>query len=212
MTQTVIMDLATPSQAQETLSVEYVGPVEPLDAQFGTIEKLCVPETLAEVAFQPNLTTYAVVDNAAIPGITGMAEGDGLEKACLFKGELGDELGEVAPWIIALKPDSKVTRAIFTKGDAQWHLWRKPTVLLVQSDAPLDKMRAHFRKFTRAQDENGAWLFFRFWELPVLRALRKSGLRDTVYAKLLGPHRFLYPDLGPDGDEGLWVLHAQEDG
>lgn len=209
MTSTIIMDLPTQEQGPGILQADFIGAFTPLDDQFGVLEKAYLPDGLEDVVFVSGTFTYAVIDSAAVPGIINLAEADGLEARCLFTGDMEDDLGEVAPWIISLRPKTALTRYLFTEGRGPWQLWRKPPILLVQTAASLDDLRAHLRKFTRVRTEDGAWLFFRFWEPPVLRTLRKDALKSELFARLLGEHRFLHPDRGADG-VGLWSLHRTE--
>jgi len=120
MTATRIMALPAQTPAAPVLQADFIGPFAPLDAQFGVLEKAYMPEGIGEVVFGPETTTYAIIDGAAVPGIADLADADALDATCLFTGDMEEELGDVAPWVVALKPDTTLTRHIFTEGRAPW--------------------------------------------------------------------------------------------
>ena len=93
-----------------------------------------------------------------------MLEASGLEHRCLFKGSAFDELKDVAPWIVRLEEGNGFTRNLFTRSDAPWHLWDKEVGVYLRSCQMLNDMWGHFRKFTKVQDEDAKWYYWRFWE------------------------------------------------
>ncbi|MEP3348059.1 MAG: DUF4123 domain-containing protein [Litoreibacter sp.] len=209
MQKTVIADLPVASPPQFSLDVECYGPIEPLTSQFGQIKKTCVPEALRDIVFASEFKTYAVLDAAAIPGLVGLLSTSGLPHVCLFQSDTADALEDVAPWLVELSSDNNFTRSLFTKGRAPWEIWGKPKVLLLQSAFTLIELRAHFRKFTRIRDETGRWLFFRFWEVPVLRYIRKNNLSDELPRNLIGAHQFMHQDVAADGSDCFWIFSKQ---
>ena len=60
------------------------------------------------------------------------------------------------------------TRNLFTQSDAPWHLWDNESGIYIRSGGTLDDMWKHFRKFTKVQDEQGKWFYFRFWEVGTI--------------------------------------------
>ncbi|MEP3892387.1 MAG: DUF4123 domain-containing protein [Litorimonas sp.] len=146
--------------------------MKPLDEQFGVAVLKTVPDALYEPLFgQPDdtpLHTYAILDAAKFPNLPELLEVSGLVHRCLFKGDAFDELKDVAPWIVQLEDGNAFTRNLFTQTDAPWHLWDAEAGIYVRSGGTLDDMWKHFRKFTRVQDEQGKWFYFRFWETQCL--------------------------------------------
>jgi len=164
---------------QRYLLIEEIADVEPLDNQFGLLgdDKLTVPEILQEPLFgQPDpteaeavpfLNTFAILDAAKVTNLLTLLETSGLKFRCLFKGKAYDELKDVAPYIVELQDNNTFTRNLFTSAGMPANMWDKEPGIFVRSAGSLDDMWKHFRKFTRVQDENGKWFYFRFWE-PLL--------------------------------------------
>lgn len=158
---------------QPALQIETIDGVEPLDAQLGVTEFKTVPDALYEPLFgQPddtNLHTYAILDAAKVPNLPELLEVSGLEHRCLFKGDAYDELKDVAPWIVQLADENNFTRNLFTRSDAPWHVWDNEPGIYIRSAASLGDLWKHLRKFTKLQDEQGKWFYFRFWEVEFLK-------------------------------------------
>lgn len=153
-----------------SIVVETIEGVVPLDAQFGAVVPLTVPTALRDVLFgqsakdQFPLFTYAVLDGARVPGLPEVIETSDLDHACLFQGAAAEEMRDVAPWIVRLEENHSLTRGLFTKGDASWNMWDAEPGIFLRTERSLNDMRRHLRKFTRVQDEDGRWLYWRFWE------------------------------------------------
>lgn len=173
------------------LARQTVGGVAPLDAQFGADEKQTVPDRLRPVLFPGDgMSTYAILDAAKVPNLPEMLETSGLMHRCLFTGAAREDFGRAAPWIVRLEAGAPLTRCLFSRSDAPWHLWDAAPGIFVLSDGDLDAVSAHFRKFTRVQDADGAWFFFRFWEPSIWDGIAAG---DEAFARrLLGPHRVVY--------------------
>lgn len=171
-------------EPQDYLKIEEIEGVEPLDAQFGIHPKKTVPDALYEPLFgQPEPTEdeikaadgdaakvspmklYAILEAGKMVNFPEMLGVSGLDYKCLFKGEAYDELKDVAPYIVELTEDNDFTRKLFTKSNAPWDMWDKELGIYIRSRASLDELWRHFRKFTRIQDENGKWFYFRFWDV-----------------------------------------------
>ncbi len=171
-------------QSLPNIEVLRVSDVVPLDPQFGVEKPLSIPEALADLMFgssdlikpscdldsQAELQTFVILDAAKIPNLVEMLEVSSLESRCLFIGEAQEELKHVAPWIVRLDQQAELTRNLFTQGKAPWHLWSKDPGIYIRSAANLDRLWTHLRKFTRVQDEQGKWFYWRFWEARALFA------------------------------------------
>lgn len=180
--------------------------VAPLDTQIGIWPKRTVPAVLEEPLFgqpadEPRMPTWAIVDAAKIPNLPEELANSDLPHRCLFRGKARDDWGHVAPWLVALAPDARLTRRLFTEGGPVG-LWTAAAAMLLRSRWTLDELWRHFRKFTRVEDENGKWLYFRFWEEQSLTMLVRS-------AKLSGARRFFLPCEAvfvPIPDRGLCMV------
>ncbi|WP_170207214.1 DUF4123 domain-containing protein [Roseinatronobacter monicus] len=172
---------APQDEDQDWLHVEEIGPITPLDAQFGVHPKKSVPDALHDALFGqpepseaeraavgdalPPLATYAVLDAAKMPYLlTSLLESSGLRYQSLFQGAAQEDLGEHAPYLVELKDGHDFTRRLFTGPNGIGGLWGKELGIFLRSRAGFDALRKHLRKFTRVQDEEGKWYYFRYWE------------------------------------------------
>jgi hypothetical protein len=170
------------------LCVETIKGVEPLGNQFGVAHPLSVPSVLREALFGQSdliagrsilpLKTYALLDAAKVPGLPEMLETSGPEHTCLFQGAAAEDLSDVAPWLVRLEEGHRLTRNLFTRGNAPWAMWDAKVGLFVRSQSSLDDLRRHLRKFTRVRNNAGRTVFFRFWDAGVLDCLAR-GHRDA---------------------------------
>jgi hypothetical protein len=184
---------------QPWLTVTEIGDVVPLTAQIGVDKKICVPDALHKPLFGANgdgppCGTFAIMDGARVPLLAERLAASGLAHRCLFKGEAFDNLQDVAPWIVALTDDNDLTRRLFTRSGQAADLWDASPALFVRSDATLDALWRHFRKFTRIRDTRDDWFYFRFWDYPVSTALLGLGQLDTA-APLVAPLFDHAPDI-----------------
>ncbi|MDO5604780.1 MAG: DUF4123 domain-containing protein [Paracoccus sp. (in: a-proteobacteria)] len=196
---------------QPALRIEIIKGVKSLDTQVGVFPKKTVPDALHDALFgQPEPTaaeikaaggdasavasmqTYAILDAAKVTNLPELLERSGLEHRCLFKGAAYDELKSVAPWIVRLEEGTPFTRNLFTCSDASWHLWDNEPGIYIRSRGTLNDMWRHFRKFTRVQDENGKWFYFRFYDpvcaasaVSLLYAIENSILRPSCYPAMM---------------------------
>lgn len=46
--------------------------------------------------------------------------------------------------------------------------WQQGTGIFIRSMASFNETWKHFRKFTKVQDEQGKWYFFRFWDHRII--------------------------------------------
>lgn len=177
------LDRVTLIDAGPKLTFETIPRVEPLDAQFGVMVQKTVPDALDTPLFDqpeptraeleaaqgdptqvPPMQTYAILDAAKVTNLAVTIETSGLKHRCLFKGAAYDNLKDVAPWIVQLEDGNKFTRQLFTQGKAPTNLWDSEAGIYLRSRSTIDDLRDHFRKFTKVQDENEKWYYFRFWE------------------------------------------------
>jgi hypothetical protein len=82
---------------------------------------------------------------------------------CLYAGRIHSAVERVAPHLVNLD-DECVLRAIWEKDG-----WGKAWGILCRSDAPMDELRRHLRKFLQAQLPDGQVVVFRFFDPRVWR-------------------------------------------
>lgn len=114
------------------------------------------------------MQTYAILDAPKVMNLPDLLESSGMKHRCLFKGDAYDELKYVAPWLVCLEEDNSLIRNLFTLSDASYHLWNKEAGIFIRSRHDFDSLWRHFRKFTRIQDENKKWFYWRFWDCEVM--------------------------------------------
>jgi hypothetical protein len=141
----------------------------PLDAQIGVSHPKTVPDALGAHLFDPTArqSTYALLDAAVFSFLPEILEASGLRHACLFSGTSGQELVDCAPYLVELTPENGLTRQLMSGGDVPGGLWDKQLGLYMRSSLGFDALWRHCRKFTRLQDEAGAWMYFRYWSAPI---------------------------------------------
>ncbi len=148
------------------------------------------PEVAAAL-FYAAPQVYACLDANRIRNLPLLLAASGLAHACLFQGALLEEAGDAAPWLVALDPEHKLTRDLFTPADKQaagripaqkpaghpFALWEAEAGIYLQTAMPLADLRQHLRRFLRVSAADGRAFFFRFWE-PAAAAVYFSGLND----------------------------------
>ncbi|WP_312526521.1 DUF4123 domain-containing protein [Paracoccus sp. (in: a-proteobacteria)] len=184
--------------------------ITPLDAQLGIWPKQTIPDPLAPLVFGQDgalkgLHSYALLDGAKIDNLPEELANTALPHRCLFKGAAEADWGHVAPWLVALDPDNRLTRRLFTKGAENFGLWQFGPALFLRSAATLGDLWRHLRKFTRVEDETGNWVYFRFWD-PVSQVMMHRSQH------LAGPRAFFRPlplTLAPQPhDNSCYVLKS----
>src|SRR4051812_30633185 len=91
--------------------------------------------------FDPALRPYAILDGAAATGLLALLRKHNPPHVCLYRGELPEDVAEVAPYLVELQPDEPVTDAILAKG------WGKHWGIFAQTAVDLREMRKHCRGF-----------------------------------------------------------------
>ncbi|WP_162265835.1 DUF4123 domain-containing protein [Celeribacter ethanolicus] len=171
--------------------------ISPLDRQRGVWPMKTVPDALYDPLFGqptpteaeitqyggienvPAMKTYAVLDANKFQ--SGLSEIEDCEVPfrCLFKGPAAVEQKDVAPYLFELTEDAPFTRRLLThlpdmpETMTTAHMWHREPGVFIRSRTEFDDIWKHFRKFTKVQDENGKWYYFRFWEPTVLCELPK---------------------------------------
>lgn len=197
------------AKSETYLHIEEIEGVEPLDAQFGAWPLKAVPDALmiplfgqvapteadmaryGEMASVPPMKTYAILDAAKVFGLADLLEVSGLACRCLFKGDSASQYRDVAPYLVELKEGNSFTTTLFTylpdraENMTSVHMWHKEPGIYVRSRASFDEIWKHFRKFTRIQDEDDKWYFFRFWEPDVLKTYLRANASNVAVL-----HRF----------------------
>lgn len=119
---------------------------------------------LQDILFaNPDLTLYAILDGACIPGLLDQFDALTPEYVCLYRGELKDGIDQVAPYLVELAPDHLFTKWLLENG------WGKHFGVFLLSAEPLPVIRLHLRRSLRVYTEDGRGLLFRYYDPRVLR-------------------------------------------
>jgi hypothetical protein len=120
---------------------------------------------LREALFaDPEVRTFAVIDGAAQPDLLGLLFDAKADYACLIAGKLAPEVASVAPYIVALGPESAFLGAV----DAGWG---RSEGIFVRTRADLAQTRRHLRTLLLTQLPDGRSVHFRFYDPRVLRTV-----------------------------------------
>lgn len=122
----------------------------------------------------PALSTFVVLDGAAIPGLLPKIEEEAPEYECLYRGELEPDLAECAPYIVQLTSDSAFTRWAIAEG------WGNHWGIFVLAAADINTLRRHFRGFLLVMSPEGKRLYFRYYDPRVLRIFLPTCANDEL--------------------------------
>ena len=148
-----------------------------------TYERKWICSNLKNHLFQKNdeltednkLYTYAIIDATLRTKVLGYFDLAGDMKsridvpiANFFKGKAAIEFEKSAPYLL----DLTLAENAFsdTNKVPKFHIdffadhWGHSTNIFIRTKASTESVIQHFKKFTKIQDENNKWYFFRFWE------------------------------------------------
>ena len=111
----------------------------------------------------PKLPWYLVLDAAQEPPALPAAHEAGVGTTCLYTGDFGRRLEEVAPHLASFDPASPFTEWLHRH-------WQSSHGILLQSAAPFEEVRRHLKRFLLAKGPGGTTVRFRFYDPRVLRA------------------------------------------
>ncbi len=132
---------------------------------------------------------FAVLDGARDPAVVPALRG--LQRWCLFSGNLAPELAAAAPYLAALDRRSEETAALLARA------WGKSWGILVASPAGPEALRRHLRRFLRVLDPRGKTVYFRYYDPRVLRVYLPVCDVDELRV-FFGPvSRFIVEDKDP---------------
>lgn len=105
---------------------------------------------------------YGIVDTARDPALHPLVL-TCPERVCLFAGEIKPPLHRVAPYLVRLTPEARLTHAWRGEG------WGRSWGILCLSQEDLGGLRRHFRRFLQASLPDGQVVLFRFYDPRVFR-------------------------------------------
>jgi hypothetical protein len=141
-----------------------------------------VQQLLQPLFREQECTVYAVLDGASVPGLRWALRERAPEHVCLYRGELEPDMAEVAPYLVALRPDEAFTQWTLQEGwGNHWGIFAGARVGITFRD-----VRRHFRQFLLVKDAEGKPLYFRYYDPRVLQAFAPTCNRKELRV-LFGP-------------------------
>jgi hypothetical protein len=116
----------------------------------------------------------AVLDGARDERIFRAVNTTNLEKFCLYAGRLPFAIQEVAPHLVVLEREDKLTRLLLEEG------WGQSWGIFVRTENPLPTLRRHLRTFLKVKDETGRRMMFRWYDPRVLRVYLPTCIPDEL--------------------------------
>jgi hypothetical protein len=127
----------------------------------------------------------AVLDAARDERIFPAVEASMLDKSCLYAGRLPMAVQEVAPYLVVLEREDKLTEFLLEEG------WGQSWGIYLRTEIPLPTLRRHFRGLLKVKDQQGRHLIFRWYDPRVLRVFLPTCLPDELRT-VFGPVENFY--------------------
>jgi hypothetical protein len=125
-------------------------------------------------------SVYAVLDGASIPELLGRLRQYQPEYICLYRGELPQDMAQVAPYLVHLQIDTDFTGWVTDEG------WGKHWGIFALSRLDFSVLRQHFRNFLTVYDPDFKPLLFRYYDPRVLRTYLPTCNSEEL-ATVFGP-------------------------
>jgi hypothetical protein len=128
----------------------------------------------------PETTVYAILDGASVPELPQNLARFGVAAECLFRGELGPDMAQVAPYLAVAPPNHPFTEWLLQEG------WGQHWGVFVISQANLRTLRMHLRTFLKVYGPDLKPLYFRYYDPRVLRVYLPT-CNDQEARTIFGP-------------------------
>jgi hypothetical protein len=123
---------------------------------------------------------FVLLDAARIAGLPVLLQKLGIPHSCLFRGEVKEDIGRVAPYVARLNFESVHFEWLNVRSDDV------PTLLFGISDASGSQIFTHLRRFLLILSPEGQERFFRFYDPRVLAPFLEAGT-DAEKRQFFGP-------------------------
>ena len=139
-------------------------------------EVASIKEKARDALLAETTPLFALLDGARDPRIRELLRESVDDHRSLYEGVQGDALGEVAPYLVRLSPESALFEKLVDEG------WGRSWGVYLTSERPLPEVRRHLRRLSMVDAEGEAKrLYFRFQDPRVLRRfLVLSNLRQRA--------------------------------
>lgn len=142
-----------------------------------TVQRIDVRE-MRVLAGRTSPQLFAILDSCNNPQVAQKAMEVSQTARSLFRGIEEREYWAVAPYLIM------VDELLF-----DWiveHLWEKPWGFFLTSEADIDSLRRHLRRFLIVEIPDGRKVLFRYYDPRILRPFLKSSSREEL-RRFFGP-------------------------
>ena len=120
-------------------------------------------EKLQQYLLNNQTRLYCVLDGASVPELPKRLYETQAPNFCLFSGDLEPDMLYVAPYVVLLSPDNKLTDLVLSESlGKHWGIF-------VHCRHSLKEMRRHFRSMVNVYDEKANSMIFRFYDPRVIR-------------------------------------------
>jgi len=106
---------------------------------------------------------YAILDAARTFDIPFRLRSANIEHDSLYQGQSKEILWHVAPYLVRCKQDAAFVHWVLEQG------WGESWGIFLTSQAGLEDLQAHFRRFLFVKSEDDREFYFRFYDPRVLR-------------------------------------------
>jgi hypothetical protein len=127
----------------------------------------------------------AILDGARDERIFRAVDSSTLDKSCLYAGRLPMVVQEVAPYLVVLEREDKLTQFLLEEG------WGQSWGIYLRTELPVPTLRRHFRGLLKVKDQQGRHLIFRWYDPRVLRVFLPTCFPDELRA-VFGPVENFY--------------------
>jgi Domain of unknown function (DUF4123)/FHA domain len=183
-TPTILTTLEMPAVAEPMLDVVEEPVIEAIAEQATTmfvaepVEK--VHQSVLTWLLDTKLQLFCLLDPEAHESIPSLPAFASEPKESLYDGDADSMLAKFAPYVVQLGPDSELLHALVENG------WGQGWACFFTSEASLEELTRHFRKFFMVQLEGGKEVYFRFYDPRVLRGFLPAGSAEELTA-FFGP-------------------------
>src|SRR5262249_44286008 len=106
---------------------------------------------------------FAVLDSAREASLPKRLQQSSAEFVSLYRGEPEESLANVAPYLVRVDRNSRVTSWLLGEG------WGNSWGVFLVASGSLEDLRRHLRHFLMVRSQDGKELYFRFYDPRVLR-------------------------------------------
>lgn len=144
---------------------------------------------------------FVLLDAAVGNGVLDLLRRSGVQHQSLYEGAKGDELADVAPYLVHFSICSPFLDELVNEA------WGKSWGVFLTSVQSFAEIRRHFRHFLLVQTEDGKQLYFRFYDPRVMRQFLPTCTREERVEFFGGISKFL---MESQGNESLLEFSSND--